>query len=375
MFLPIYQDILDNIFINSADLDNSFNISPEIDNYTYFDPNKFSLEIINDVNNAMKVSTLPDENDENRNIEFKAECIQKEESSIPELYNLNKIENLMNKKFPQHLSNLLEKSSFSDKTLHKLEISITDKALLGRKRRKKNKLNTNDKVNEDLGRKPKFDTSLRKHNKFCADNIVKKIKRYLLENFLRFVNKIVNKSLDSQKKNRYLKILRPFQKKYVQSEDLLKIIDYKYIDRLNKKSDLLMLNMPFKELFSKEISPRYSKLKSDSNKVIIEKLLEEERYNNNLMFAFNLRFRDWLDIFTYKNDINNLKNYEEEKMINIKNSLEYIDSIIMDIYNTNRDKNYLLYFMLYLYNYERWFILKRGRIRKGTQKQKSLLKD
>ena len=187
MFLPIYQDILNNIFINSADLDNSFNISPEIDNYTYFDPNKFSLEIINDVNNAMKVSTLPDENDENRNIEFKAECIQKEESSIPELYNLNKIENLMNKKFPQHLSNLLEKSSFSDKTLHKLEISITDKALLGRKRRKKNKLNTNDKVNEDLGRKPKFDASLRKHNKFCADNIVKKIKRYLLENFLRFV--------------------------------------------------------------------------------------------------------------------------------------------------------------------------------------------
>jgi hypothetical protein len=29
--------------------------------------------------------------------------------------------------------------------------------------------------------------------------------------------------------------------------------------------------MPFKELFSKNIIPRYSKLKPDSNKIIIEK--------------------------------------------------------------------------------------------------------
>ena len=138
----------------------------------------------------MKASTLPDENDENKNIEFKAEYIQKEESSIPELYTLNKIENLMSKRFPESLSSLIDKSSFSDETLHKIEISITDKVFLGRKRRKKNKLNKNDKINEDLGRKPKFDTSLRKHNKFCADNIVKKIKRYLFDSFLRFVNKI-----------------------------------------------------------------------------------------------------------------------------------------------------------------------------------------
>ena len=108
-------------------------ISPEIDNYSYFDPNKFSLEIFNDANNALKVLTLPDENDENKNIEFKAECSQKEERSIPELYTLNKIEDLMSKKFPEYLSSLIDKSSFSDEDLHKVEISITDKAFLGRK--------------------------------------------------------------------------------------------------------------------------------------------------------------------------------------------------------------------------------------------------
>lgn len=57
-------------------------------------------------------------------------------------------------------------------------------------------------------------------------------------------------------------------------------------------------------------------------------------------------------------------------MTNIKNSFEYVDKIIMDIYNTNHDSNYLLYFLIYLYNYERWFLIKRGRLRKINKNKK-----
>ena len=146
-------------------------------------------------------------------------------------------------------------------------------------------------------------------------------------------------------------------------EDLLKMIDYKYIDRLNKKKDLSLLYMPFKELFSKEVSPRYSTLKPDSNRIIIEKLIKEEGGNENIDFALNLKFKDWIDVFTYKKEFKSIINLQNENLENLIENFEYADNLILDIYRINPNDNYLLYFMIYLYNYERWFCLKAGRTR------------
>jgi hypothetical protein len=44
-----------------------------------------------------------------------------------------------------------------------------------------------------------------------------------------------------------------------------------------------------------------------------------------------------------------------------------MDKLILDIYRENPDDNYLLYFIIYLYNYERYFHLKRERTRKTNK--------
>ena len=141
------------------------------------------------------------------------------------------------------------------------------------------------------------------------------------------------------------------------------MIDYKYIDRLNKRMDLSILYMPFKELFSKNISPRYSKLKPDSNKIIIEKLLQEECDKTNIAFVLNMKLIDWMDIFTYKKGFNSIINLDYENLGDISHYFEYADNLILNIYRKNENDNYLLYFIIHLYNYERWFLLKVGRTR------------
>ena len=357
------QDIFDYTINNPFEVENSV-ISNNFNDDGNPDLKDFSLSL----SDFMKIPSLANDNEDHKNIEFKILYIQKEKkeqenNTIPQLYTLKNMKDLLYQKLPKKSLKYIKKLSFSDQNLQIIEDNISDKALLGKKRKKKSKIK-NEQKRKRQGRKAKEDLSLRKHNKFCGDNIIKKIKRMLLDSFLKLVNKVINENLDSTKLTKYNKILRPSLKKNNKFENLLKIIDYKYIDRLNKKIDLLMLNMPFKEIFSKEISPRFSKLNPDSNKIIIKQLLKEEKHNDNLLFVLNLKFRDWLDIFTYKKAINSLINYKEEKMANIKNSFEYVDSIINDIYNNNRDNNYLLYFMIYLYNYERWFFIKRGRIGK-----------
>ena len=100
---------------------------------------------------------------------------------------------------------------------------------------KKNKLIFNEENKKYIGRKKKADNSTRKHSKYCGDNIIKKIKLKFLEGFLKFVNKVINETLNQNKLIKYNTILLNHYKKNDKFKDLLKIINYKYIERLNKK--------------------------------------------------------------------------------------------------------------------------------------------
>ena len=77
----------------------------------------------------------------------------------------------------------------------------------------------------------------------------------------------------------------------------------------------------------------------------------------------NLKFKDWIDIFTYKKDFNSILKLDKRNALNFSKYIEYADKLILDIYKKNRNDNYVLYFLVYLYNYERWFTVKRGRNR------------
>ena len=130
--------------------------------------------------------------------------------------------------------------------------------------------------------------------------------------------------------------------------------------------------MSLKDLFSKEISPKYIyKYPKDYNKSIIENILKDG--NDIILFAFKMTLRDWLDIFTLKktvkdiiNKYNNNRTDKENLIKKIEQSLICVDKILNKI-DDNIDEDYIARFIFCLYNYERWFHLKkyRKKIKKG----------
>jgi len=87
----------------------------------------------------------------------------------------------------------------------------------------------------------------REHNRYHADNIIKKIKAKLFDYCLKFINKMINKNDEGSIK-------------------LLKIDYKKYIDQLERKKNLDLFKLPLKDLFSLDISGKYSTRNKDYNK-------------------------------------------------------------------------------------------------------------
>lgn len=130
--------------------------------------------------------------------------------------------------------------------------------------------------------------------------------------------------------------------------------------------------MSLKELYSKDISPKYNKnhYPEDYNKRIIEKIINNEP-GDTILFAFNITLRDWLDIFTYKKNVKDLLNEKYENFQNVdiekvEKSLVRVDSFL-NIFYEKDNEHYMKKFLFYLYNYERWFYLKRSRNRESNK--------
>ena len=213
----------------------------------------------------------------------------------------------------------------------------------GKLRNKKQDKDLKFIVHSKRGRKAKNDNSNRIHNKYQPDNIIKSIKTKLNHSLLLFLNKLINSiynktqivqilselNLPKIKKDRNLKILK-----------LIKESDYDlYINNTSKTYNLKLLNLTISNYISKSISRRFKKVFGDYNKLIITKLLDDEQ--NKDIFNF---------IFTYL------------KMI-IKENLVRIDDCFLEMYND--DKLYFHCFVLMIYNFKRYFLLKEGRALKN----------
>ena len=317
-------------------------------------------------NSFTKVSTLFNEKNNikkiNNNIFIKEEQI---DNNIPVHYTFDKIKDIIQSlSIPSEVKN----SIVLDYNLNKIDKVMSNNSFLGKKkRRKKGKIKFSDYKNSEIqkGRKKQDDFSRRKHDRNAADNIIKKIKLKFIEYSLKFINNVLNSYLNKSKLVEYNNFLRQ-DRKYKDDEDkenLIKILDYKFIDKLKKETDLSLLEMSLKDLFSKNISPKYTTLQPDSNKKIIEKIVKEEKDNVNIIFALNLTFEEWIDIFTYKKKLSSIQNFDEEKMKGLNDQLYMVDHLIIEMYDKKYDHNYLSYFLSYVYNYKRWFILKKGRNR------------
>ena len=161
----------------------------------------------------------------------------------------------------------------------KQEITIPEKKLLGRKK----------KNSDECG----------VHNKFSDDNLSRKCKHIILDSVYNFIN-IKLKEIYNDKKDKK-ELLKLNQGQIVSSKVIY---------------NLEFLNKKLKDIFSDNISTKYTKYEPEHNKNLINFLLNEEDIEKRLYFQrlFNLRFFDCLKHFrgdTYIKELDGMISLDE----------------------------------------------------------------
>ena len=260
-----------------------------------------------------------------------------EKNNMGKIYNLEDIITIFKKNnFPETIINKINKDIITAKDRESIYLFEVKKS----KKKNKKKANDKDKENKDKnvmkkGRKLKDDDIIGIHKKESSDNIIKKCKAIFFSYLIEYIQNYLNKY-----KNNYKDEIR-----------LLKLDYLKYINRLKKDIDLELLQKSLKDLASLETSSRYRSNNDKSwNKKIIQQVLEKEKDNVKINNLLNMHFGEWIDCFTYKNDFDDCFEFDGLQLA-LKNIAE------------KNDENYFSKLILYLYNYKRWFINKRGRNR------------
>ena len=281
----------------------------------------------------------------------------KEESFIP-------IENENNNKISNCLPNSQEittKINSKDKvkkgkkiTKKKKELFIDINNNLDENPLDSNKLDKNkskkkkeEKSEKKCGRKRKrtmnSDNNLNKpeeHNKFSDDNIRRKCKHLLLKNLLKFINQQIKIIYNGKIGNSI------FKKE-------LKIINQKQKSDASIRFNKLFLYKTICDIFSEDISRKYTNLPLNHNKIIINKLMNEEDEYKKMYFVnlFNLKFIQCLKHFIGKeyiplldglkcfNDIKNdiIEKYDEDGE-EYSQALEYYLNNFENITNNKRPR-------------------------------------
>ena len=193
-----------------------------------------------------------------------------------------------------------------------------------------------------VGRKRKLDYE--DNHKIANDNMIRKCKHLVINNCIEFLN---------------------FQIKKIYHNDIgegiliKKILDINQIQKSDNKleSTKLFLNKKLSEIFSVDISSKYTSFLPDHNKILISRLLNEEDIEKREKFQkiFNLTFADCIQLFLG----NNNKYIEFE-------GFPVLDEIKDEL---NEDNEYLEKIKNFLLNFED--IIKHKKPRKRNKKESS----
>jgi hypothetical protein len=291
-------------------------------------------KIKNEINTTSKFKTACNSNDQNMNNE------EKKENKDNNL----KFEIFTSKEIKEIFENKLKDKNFKENKICQTPINVIE--CIGKKRyRRTNEeiklAEKNQEIKEEVkqGRiqnNSKENISEKSHNKFSVDNIMKKVKKNLINYLILFI-----KSLLPEEYQQY---------------SLFKI-NYKIIDNLKKDINLKYLKMTLKEFLSQEISPKYINKDEKTNKNNIDAILKIKiAFENKEVInqIFNMTLGEWIDIFTMKKQSN----------INGSGIDKFLKKLLKDIYKNNETNNEVDYFSTFvycLYNYGRWFDCKKGR--------------
>ena len=319
-------------------------------------------EIINIIDNELFVENCSD-------IENKHEFLQKktileekntfikthENDDFPEIslfngnekkndnfYSLNIIKTIFEKNGKDEYKDIIDEYAESQ------ELKEAENNLIFKKEKRNNKEQIESNVKYGRGRKErKGEPTQRKHNKFSEDNIIKKIKSKLIKYLIKFANNILKSNLGQK------------------GGEILKMIDYKTnLKKITKAEEINILNMDIKDLLSKDISSKFNKFKPNQNKEVIEYILDKKEDDQQLAFVFEMKFREWINFFLLKEKVENYRPTEYKEEFKLEENMPKITDLLEEIHKKNKDKKYLSHFILYLYNYERWFSNKKERNKK-----------
>ena len=219
--------------------------------------------------------------------------------------------------------------------------------------------NLNQKNNRGRKVENRENNEKEKHNKYKADNIIKKLKAKFFKYGIKFLNKILGLNKD---------------------DGLVNLNYEEYINKLKRDDNLEYLNMKLWKLYSNKISPK--NIKKDTNNMIInneddeyidynKKILEKQiNKDATLDFALNMTFRNFIDLFTGKKKVEDLViNNKRIECSKIQSFIEGKEEMLMEMkidINNKLDKIYFQKYIFYMYNYERWFYIKNPRKTKGN---------
>lgn len=185
-------------------------------------------------------------------------------------------------------------------------------------------INDKNRVQKSHGRKFKNSKATRIHNKNSQDNIIRKFKRNLIDNFLKFVNK---KFIDKTKEI----------KKIISSQSKNNNIDF----------NLNWLNKKLKEVYSENVSYIADKKKKCNNKEMIE-LIYKEQSETEVIQILNKTVREAMNDYIgipervigltdLEEDKNQMKNNNENDENYIK-KYEYVSINFEAIYKKKTPK-------------------------------------
>ena len=124
-----------------------------------------------------------------------------------------------------------------------------------------------NKKNKRIGRIKKNSGFIGKHNKLSEDNVIRKIKRRFIENVRNYINK--------EYKKYYLK-----KNINIDNNNWIKKISPKFYGQIRKIDNIKWFNSKIYEVFSENLSLRYSSHSLDSNKQNIQKILSSDESIN-----------------------------------------------------------------------------------------------
>ena len=196
------------------------------------------------------------------------------------------------------------------------------------------------KINKKIGRIKSNSTLKGVHNKLSQDNIIRKIKGRFLEKLRLYINTEYRKYFFKKNKNS-AKII-----------NWLKKINPKVSRKIKKEENLKWFQSKIYEIFSENVSLRYSLYSPNSNKKKIERLISVNEAKN-VIDILNTDIETFYDKYindekiegfkTLKNDIEELKTYMEktnqEKIKEYLSKYEYTAKNLKKIFRQKNSRN------------------------------------